>query len=518
MTNPKIIQHFLLALLVTSCSTKPVDHRFDVKTEQVKSGKLFALASDGKKAAAIAEEIYKKGGNWADVFVATSFAISVERPQSTGIGGGGFTLAYVASEKKTYAFDFREAAPLSLSKKYKDLLGEDGKRKNELSSRNVKGAGVPGVVAGLYQIYSKWGKLRWKDLLQPAIELAEKGYPVDSLLAASIVMNKEKLLADPSATKIFFRNNLPLKEGDLLVQSDLAQMLKLIAKKGPTEFYSGSIAKKIVKFVRSSGGYIELKDMAAYQVQEREALKWKEHQYDFVGFPFPSFGGEATQLIQSDDALKKTASPENLATEWVHALERVFEFRAKKYEIASNKPQTTQISFIDSAGNAVSSTQTINSPFGSGKMVPNTGIMLNDEMDDYFYENAEALNHPTKLARPLSSMSPTLVFEDGKVKLAIGCQGGRRLISCVNWVMINYLWQGKTLEEAMASPRIHIAYPNKTLVADVTTPESWFKDLKGYKVENPPVDCRTQSVEFDNKTGIIKSVVDPRSTGIPAAL
>lgn len=505
-------------ILLTSCASAPKEQHFSVKPEHVKVGSNLAVSSDGAYTAKIVEEIHKLGGNWADVFVAASFALSVERPQSTGIGGGGFALIHVAKESKTYAFDFREAAPEQLAKKYKELFSADGKRNTDLSSKSLRGSGVPGTVLALEQIHKKWGKLKWEQVITPSIKLAEEGFKVDRLLAQAISLANAKIIADPNMKAVYYNGETPLKEGDTVVQKDLAQTLKTIAKSGSKEFYRGSITKQIVDFNKKSGGYLAAKDFSKYKVIERKPLTWTQGNFEFIAFPFPSFGGEATYMIQNNSNLHKEQNEESLTQEWVATLTKTFEERAKKFEGATNKPETTHISIVDAEGNTVSSTQTVNSTFGSGKMVPGAGIIMNDEMDDFYYENAKAKNHPLQTPRPLSSMAPTIVLQNGKVKLATGSQGGRRLMSCVNWVLLHKLWLNKSLEEAVSSSRIHLSYPQKELVVDVGTPNTWLKNLSDYKITNPPVDCRVQSVEVDEATKTLKSVVDPRSTGTPVAI
>jgi gamma-glutamyltranspeptidase/glutathione hydrolase len=515
VSRGKAWSFLFLVSFASACSSGK--NYFSVKEKHVQVGSEFALSSDGVETARIAKEILKKGGNWADVFIASSFALAVERPQSTGIGGGGFALIYVAQEKKSYALDFREAAPLFLSTKTAELLNEEGKRIGALTSKSTKGAGVPGFVAGMQRVHKQWATLPWATLIAPSIKLAEKGFVVDALLEEALSSNEDKIKSDAGLDKVYRPQAKLLRKGDLLIQEDLAKTLKMIAAKGARDFYRGPIAKKIVSYVTQEKGYLRLGDFQKYRVIERQPMKWKEKNYEFHAFPYPSFGGEATQLMQSDDKLREASNVVSLVNEWVNTQERVYEFRAKRYEQSSDKPQTTHLSLMDAAGNVVSSTQTVNSAFGAGKMVPGTGILLNDEMDDFYYENPKALNHPKRSSRPLSSMAPTIVLESGRPKIATGSQGGRRLMSCVNWVLLNYLWHAKTLEEAVSSPRIHVAYPHKKLIVDKGTPKSWLKNLSAYEVENPPVDCRVQSVERSS-SGMLKSVVDPRSTGVPLAL
>ena len=502
------MRSFLFFILLGCSSSRK---GFQVTPANIEEGRKFAISTDGQAAPIIARQIVAAGGNIADAFVAASFAISVERPQSTGIGGGGFALIYDTKSDHTYAYDFREQSPASLAR-----LG----LKN-MPSYSPHLVGVPGLIAGLAAIHKKWGRLPWRDLVLPAAELADRGFPADQLLLEAIQAYSAKIKQNPSLKEIFFPNGNNLQLGQPVPQKHLARVLTQIAGQGAQAFYQGDVARKIVSFVRSKGGVLGLADFKHYQVNEPKALEWTQPPYKFAGFPLPSFGGEATQLIQQNALLHTKETEVELAQNWVKVLQSVFKLREEKFERSSQKMQTSHLSLIDGEGNAISSTQTINSPFGSGLVVPELGFILNDEMDDYFLGDTKAQNSPQKMGRPLSSMSPTLVFRQvtsglRKPLLAIGSQGGRRLLSCVNWVLVNYLWQGKTLEDSITSSRIHLAYPKKSLIVDEGTPPEWLKSFPDYEIKAPSVNCRTQTV-LRESDGLLRAITDPRSTGRPAA-
>ena len=374
----------------------------------------------------------RRGGNAADAAVATSFAISVLRPQSTGIGGGGFLLLYLAKEGKTLAIDFRERAPLKATR---DMFVRDGEAVPSLSRTGPLAVAVPGIVAGLVEVQQRYGSLSLAEVMQPAIRLADEGFPVYPHLARAIAYRAE-VLGESNATRaVYYRKDQPLKQDDLFVQKDLANTLRAIAKDGKAAFYTGRVAEAIVVEMQRIGGLLTQDDLDQYRVIDRVPVTGSFQGARIYSMPPPSSGG--VLLVQMLNVLSgfplqklgfQTPGATHILTE---TLRRAFRDRARylgdtdfvsvpvgrlvspayaedvranidvsKATPSQGIPQTptgrieststTHLSVIDKDGNAVATTQTVNLYFGSGVMVPGTGILLNDEMDDF---NAQP-DHP----------------------------------------------------------------------------------------------------------------------------
>ena len=540
------------------------------------------VVTAGDQASEAGVEMLRRGGNVVDAAVASSFAISVIRPQSTGIGGGGFFLLYLTKSKETIAVDFRERAPLKATR---DMFIREGKAVPELSRNGPLAVATPGMVAGLVEIQKQYGTMPLKEVMAPAIRLAEEGFPVYPQLAGAIGY-RTKLLGDSPATRaIYYREDRPLREGELLIQKDLAGTLREIAEHGRDAFYKGRVAKAIVDEMKARGGLITQEDLDAYRVIYRTPLINSFHGAQVHSMPPPSSGGVLIgQMLNvlSGFPLQKigfhTPQEIHLLTE---TMRLAFHDRARylgdpdffqvpiallssedyaksqraKIDLTKATPSealpaiqsgkiestsTTHISAIDKDGNAVATTQTVNLYFGSGVMAPGTGVMLNDEMDDFSAQesipNAFGLlgeNEANAIApqkTPLSSMSPTIVTRDGKVILATGSPGGSRIISATLQVLLNVLAYDMSLSEAMFSPRIHHQWFPDELLIEVrkgTHPEGLVEALRqlGHKVKviEDTGDGRTpfgnvQALHVDVSSGVITGVSDPRGEGRPRGL
>ena len=540
------------------------------------------VVTAGDQASEAGIEMLRRGGNVVDAAVASSFAISVIRPQSTGLGGGGFFLLYLAKSKETIAVDFRERAPLKATR---DMFIREGKAVPELSRNGPLAVATPGVVAGLVEIQKKYGTMPLKEVMEPAVRLADEGFPVYPQLARAIAY-RTKLLGDSSTTRaIYYREDRPLQEGELLVQKDLARTLREIAKQGKDAFYKGRVAKAIVDEMKAQGGLITQKDLDAYRVLYRTPLVTSFQGAQVHSMPPPSSGGVLiAQMLNvlSGFPLQEigfhTPKGIHLLTETMRlafrdrarylgdpdffhvpvallSSEDYAKSQRKKIDLTKATPSealpsiqsrkiestsTTHISAIDKDGNAVATTQTVNLYFGSGVMAPGTGVMLNDEMDDFSAQeskpNAFGLigeNEANAVAprkTPLSSMSPTIVTRDGKVILVTGSPGGSRIISATLQVLLNVLAYDMSLPEAMFSPRIHHQWFPDELLLEVqknTQPEGLVDALRqmGHKVKviEDTGDGRTpfgnvQALQVDVSSGVITGVSDPRGEGRPRGL
>ncbi len=523
-------------------------------------GRKSAIASGGSHASRIGIEVMARGGNLIDAAVATAFALAVERPFSCGIGGGGFLL-FRAHKGATYFYDFRETAPLKATRDmYLDARGEVIPDK---STDGGAAVAVPGLVRGLYDVHKAHGSMPWEKIVQPAAELAAKGFKVYPSFANALQHNVEKLAADAYLKKLFQNDKGEwLKEGDDFVQKDLAATLHSIAKQGPKAFHQGAVARAIVKAANDRGGVLQLKDLSEYRTAKRRPIRGVWQGYEVVSAPPPSAGG--TLMM----AMLNTLAPMDLSTgrplvDNVDRLARVMkaaylergvfgdsdfvgkayqallrgEFAAKvrativgKGETPANKPLppddhgTAHLSGIDGLGNAVASTITINTSFGSGVGVPGTGIILNNEMDDFSSKpglpNAYGLigsenNSIQPRKRPVSTMTPTILAKDNLPVLAVGGAGGSRILSSVFQVIYHStVTYPQDVRRALFTPRLHHQGKPDRLDLEDGFPESVKSALreKGYKVAPFAWHAQVEAVGR-GADGDFIAVFDPRDEG-----
>ncbi len=545
----------------------------------VATGHQGMVVTAGDQASEAGVAMLRRGGNAVDAAVAAAFAVSVLRPQSTGIGGGGFFLLYLAKDKETVAIDFRERAPVRATH---DMFLRDGEAVPKLSRDGPLAVAVPGLVAGLVEVQKKYGTMPLKEVMAPAIRLADEGFPIYPQLARAITYRAELLGDSPATRAIYFREDQPLREGELLVQKDLARTLRAIAVKGKGAFYKGRVAKALVEEMRVRGGLITQEDLDSYRVLYRPPVTGTFRGAEIHAMPPPSSGGvlilqmlhvldgfslqqigfytpQAIHLLTETmrlafrDRARYLGDPDfvQVPTRMLASESYAADLRAK-IDLAKATPSevlpaspggkvestsTTHISVLDKDGNAVATTQTVNLYFGSGVMVPGTGILLNDEMDDFSAQtsnpNAFGLlgeNDANAIAprkTPLSSMSPTIVTRDGKVILIAGSPGGSRIISATLQVLLNVLAYDMSLPEAMFAPRIHHQwFPDELLVEGQkgNQPEGLLEALQqmGHKatVVEDTGDGRTpfgnvQAIHVDVASGQITGVSDPRGEGRP---
>ena len=521
------------------------------------------VASEQELATQIGVDILKAGGNAVDAAVAVGFALAVALPNAGNIGGGGFMMVHDARSGKDIALDFREVAPRGASRNmYLDAGGKviDGK-----SLYTHYAVGVPGTVAGMTHALSRWGSMPLARVMAPAIALADKGYPVSVTLAKTLDQEKKNMGRWPATQAVFWRNGAPLQTGERLVQKDLAQSLRLISQQGAKAFYEGAIAQKIVAEMAPHAHALSLQDLRDYKVAEREPVRGSYRGYQIVTMPPPSSGGahliqilnmmerwpmnqwgadsaqsvhymtEAMKLAYADrseylgdpDFVKiplKGLISKSYAGELAASI-KPQQARSGK-DIRPGRPQpyesdqTTHYSVVDKAGNAVAVTYTLNTNFGSGIVAKGTGILLNNEMDDFSAKpgvaNAYGLvggdaNAVQAGKRPLSSMTPTLVLKDGKPVLVTGSPGGARIITTVLQQIVNHIDFGMNPAEAAATPRFHHQWtPDELRVEKGFSPDTlallrqW-----GHKVALKASMGRTQTIEI--RDGLLRGASDPRN-------
>ena len=466
------------------------------------------VVSQRKVASEVGAEILRQGGNAIDAAVATALTLAVVLPRAGNLGGGGFMLIYSNELQKTIAIDYREMAPAKASRDmFLDNKGNYDRKKAQFS---LLSAGVPGTVAGLYYALEKYGTLSWNEVLDPAINLAENGFKVPHDLSSVLTNYKNRLTANQATAEAYYKKNkVPYKVGEVMKLPDLAWSLKELKQYGPSAFYQGDIAKKIVAEMELNGGLITLKDLGNYKVKERVPIKGTYKGYEIVSMPPSSSGG--VHLIQMLNMLEPFSLNEMGfgSAETIHLLSEVMKraysdrskylgdtdfvevplkgLTSKTYaknllkeislsKVTSSKdishgnplpyesPDTTHFSVMDDRGNVVSNTYTLNFSYGSGIVIPGTGILMNNEMDDFSSKkgvpNAYGLvgfeaNEIQGRKRPLSSMTPTIVLKDGKPYLVLGSPGGSRIITTVLQVVLNVLEHKMNIKKAVISPRIH---------------------------------------------------------------
>jgi gamma-glutamyltranspeptidase / glutathione hydrolase len=528
------------------------------------------VVAQERLAAQVGADILRQGGNAVDAAVATGFALAVTYPRAGNIGGGGFMVIHSAARNEDVAIDYRETAPAAMTRD--SFLGPDGKPDTDKSRNSALGIGVPGTVAGLAMALEKYGSGRFTfaQILKPAIELARDGFVVADDMADTLSDMYRRMGRWPNSAKAFSRDDgTPLQEGDRLIQSDLAATLSAIAEQGPRGFYEGPVAERLAKAVSDGGGIMTADDLKSYQAVIRSPVRGNYRGYDIVSMPLPSSGG--TVLLETLNILEGFPMPDMRQGSapslhvMIEAMKRAYADRArylgdpafvnapvnvlvtKEYaarqrasidldratpaaDVLSVSParegaNTTHYSVVDSGGNAVSNTYTLNFPYGVGLVAEGTGVLLNNELDDFTAapgaSNAFGLvgfeaNLPGPGKRPLSSMSPTIVLKDGKPVLVTGTPGGSRIISAVLQVVVDVLDYNMDVAAAVAAPRVHHQW-----MPDEVRVERGFSDevlaalrAKGHKVIEPLGQTSANSIAV-TPNGLL-GAPDPRTRGAAA--
>jgi gamma-glutamyltranspeptidase/glutathione hydrolase len=535
------------------------------------------VASTSRLASEIGTDVMKRGGNAVDAAVAVAFALAVVYPEAGNLGGGGFMLIRFR-DGKTIAIDYREAAPLAATRQmYLDARGEVIKGEGS-STVGYRAPGVPGTVAGLEMALRKYGsgKFTWTQLIEPARRLAVQGFKLSHRIVGTLTDHARKLSQYEDSQKIFLNNGNHYKEGDVLRQPELASTLLRLQRKGAREFYRGQTARLIADDMRRHNGLITLEDLRRYSPKERTPVRSTYRGHEIISMPPPSSGGVV--LMQMLNILEgyDLGAMNPLSSEKYHlmieAMRRAYADRAeylgdpdyasvptaqmisKSYavkqrstikpdrastsaEIRGGRPeenetgQTTHFSVVDPQGNVVANTYTINDLYGSGVTAKGTGILLNDEMDDFTAKPGTPnlwgviqgeRNSIAPGKRPLSSMTPTIVLrKDGSLWFAIGARGGARIINAVLQVILNIIDHGMNIQQAIDAPRIH---------------HQWFPDLvrhepfglsadtmralesRGHKLEEattPRNIASAEGVMIEAGTGMRLGASDPRNDGVP---
>jgi len=517
--------------------------------QTIMAGNGMVVAQE-QRAARIGIEILDRGGNAVDAAVAVGFALAVTYPRAGNIGGGGFMVIHLGKTGEDAAIDYRETAPAAATEKiFLDANGEADPKKSRDSALSV---GVPGTVAGLALAHEKYGsgKLTLAELIEPAITLARNGVEIVDDVADTLPLAQPRIARWQSSAPVFLNSDgTVLMPGQDLLQPDLAITFRAIASDGPKGFYEGPVAEKIVAAVRKAGGIMTTDDMKNYRAILREPVRGTYRGYDIVSMPPPSSGGvhliEMLNILEGYD-LAKLSREESLYTV-AEAMKRAYADRAtfmgdpdavkmpvagltsKKYaaalraqigqratpstEIRSGNPadfegqNTTHFSVIDRDGNAVSNTYTLNFSYGLGLVAEGTGVLLNNELDDFTSKpgtaNAYGLvgynaNLPGPNRRPLSSMTPTIMMKDGKPFLITGSPGGSRIISTVLQIIVNVIDFNLAIDQAVSAPRVHHQWqPDELYVEPGISPEILEGLVKrGFKVVPTPPQTSANSIEI----------------------
>ena len=494
----KIILVLTILLLFSNCKTNSKKEKITgLITEKA------MVVSAREEASKIGSDILKKGGNAYDAMVATQLALAVVYPVAGNIGGGGF-MVYRANDGKTGALDFREKAPLNASKDM--YLDTEGNVIPGKSSFGVHSVGVPGTIAGLFEVYKKFGSLPFKDLIQPAIDMARNGFKVTSKQAKALNRTR-KLFEKANNYKILFDKEW--KKGDLLKQEELAQTLERIRDNGQDGFYKGKTAQLFVDYVKELGGIISLKDLEKYKAIWRKPIEFNYKNHKIISMTLPASGGIClAQILKSIEPFDLTKIAHNsskyvqllteaerrsyadrahylgdidfinvpidslIATSYIKKRMNSFSWdkATKSSEVSHGailgheSDQTTHYSIVDQFGNAVSVTTTLNTGYGSKVLVKGAGFFLNNEMDDFSAKpgvpNVYGLvgskaNAIAPEKRMLSSMTPTIVEKDGKLKMVLGTPGGSTIITSVLQNIINIVDYKMGMQESVNKARFH---------------------------------------------------------------
>jgi len=508
-------------------------------------------------------EILRAGGNAVDAAVAVGFALAVTHPEAGNIGGGGFMLVRLAGGEAVVV-DYREEAPAAASRDM--FLDARGELIPEVTTIGARAAGVPGTVAGLALAHRKYGKLPWARVLRPAIRLAEQGFPVSYAFSESLRADRELLSRFGETRRIFLRDGHPYEPGEVFRQPGLARTLRQIATVGPKAFYRGRIARAVVATMERHRGLINREDLARYRAKVRPPLRGAFRDYEILTVPPPSGGGiELLEMLNVLEPVDLEAPNSSHSIHWIaETMRRAYADRAaylgdadfvpvpvrglisRQYaaklceEILQAKPgatvepgkpmefespETTHFSVVDAQGNAVANTYTLNGGYGSGVTVEGAGFLLNNQMDDFAARPGEPNMHglvqgdanaiaPRK--RPLSSMTPAIVVQDGRVRLVLGSPGGGTISNTVLQVLLNVLVFKMDIRRAVMAPRFHHQWKPDELVL-----ERWGFSAdtilklqeSGYRIAYRDRLGICEAIEIDPETGWRFGAADPRGNG-----
>jgi gamma-glutamyltranspeptidase / glutathione hydrolase len=537
------------------------------------------VAADNETASRVGAAVLAAGGNAIDAAAATALALGVVSPLSSGIGGGGFALVYIAEEGKTYALDFRESAPAALTP---ESFVVDGEPQPSLAQVGGLAVGVPGEIAGLAEMVDRFGELPFRRTVLPACRLAHAGFALGWFVADRLAGFAARTENVEELAPWLFPGGEPATRGEIVRRPRLARTLAYIAQHGPAGFYEGPVARDIVRAVQAEGGVMTLEDLASYEVIEREPLVGSYRGYTLATFPLPSSGGivllQALGILEAYEeasGFELTARPHGSSAS-VHVLAEVLkhafadrarylgdEDGARRAARALLRPErlaeladridpdavlsperygdpelgeasslgqgeqgTSHLCVVDRDGNAVALTTTINHYYGAKVVAERTGIVLNNEVDDFAIAPETAnlfglVQAETNLVgpgkRPLSSMSPTLVFEGDRLVGCFGGSGGPRIISNTFHAFLNVFVYGMTAAEAVSAPRFHHQWsPDLLRIERASEDVLAALEARGHKVEDSRWINTAQAIVI-REDGLREAASDPRKGGAPAA-
>jgi gamma-glutamyltranspeptidase / glutathione hydrolase len=575
MKIKKTVSALLCFALLVSFTATPSRLRSSTSTQAASRppvrGKHGMVSSVSEIASQVGVDVLKRGGNAVDAAVAVGLALAVVWPSAGNLGGGGFMVIRQANGKAT-AIDYREMAPAAAHRNV--YLDEKGEYVAESSTYGHAAAGVPGTVAGLSYALEKYGTMKWADVAKPARQLAAEGFPVWYQLERSLKNASKQLSRYPETNRIFLRDGKPYETGEIFKQPELAAVFERMIKRGPREFYEGKTAQLIEESMRraANGGkvWMTVEDLKNYKAVEREPLRGVYRGHEIITMPPPSSGGvamiEMLNILERYDLKSMGAGSSQAIHVMVEAMRRAFADRAqflgdpdfvkvpvaglvsRKYadklaatidlerastsqDVRSGDPlayeseETTHFTVVDKDGNVASNTYTINDSFGNKITVEGAGFLLNNEMDDFAPKpgapNAYGLiqgeaNAVTARKRPLSSMTPTIVLNDGKLLFAVGSPGGPTIINTVSQVIVNIIDHGMNIQQAIDWPRVHhqwmpdqIVYEPYGLVPDVL---NRLKSM-GHQFGNQRYMGDAEGVMIEVKTDVRLGGSDPRLDG-----
>ncbi|TCV95639.1 gamma-glutamyltransferase [Biostraticola tofi] len=561
-----LLSSIFLSPMANAAVAPPLTYGADMDIHHPVTARHGMVSSVDETATRTGLDILRQGGNAVDAAVAVGYALAVTHPQAGNLGGGGFMLLRT-HRGDTVAIDFRETAPARATRDM--FIGADGNADSKRSLISPLASGTPGTVAGLSLARDRYGSMPLDKLIQPAIRLAKEGIVVNKALAGDLASyGREALINHANSKAVFFKaDGEPYTEGERLRQPALAKSLELIAAQGPAAFYRGSIATQIAGEMKKQGGLISLDDLKNYSAKLRQPVSGSYRGYQIFSMPPPSSGG--IHIIEILNILENFTLSDMGAgsADAIHVMSEAMKFAyadraeylgdpdfvkvpgtaltskayaktlAERIDIqranpsATIKPgqlqpyesaETTHFSVVDKEGNAVAVTYTLNTNFGSGIMAGSSGILLNNEMDDFAAKPGAAnifgltggdANAVQANKRPLSSMSPTIIVRDGKVWLVTGTPGGSRIITSVLQLIVNMIDFKMNVAEATEAPRFHQQWtPDELRVEQGFSPDT-LKLLaqKGQYVAVKPVMGSLQSIAV-MPDGSLAGASDPRVT------
>lgn len=518
-------------------------------------GRFGMVVSQNSTATSVGQGILARGGNAVDAAVAVGFALAVTLPRAGNLGGSGFMLAHMAAEQTTTAYDYRSVAPMTAS--VEAFTGADGEMDMDKLTFGPMAAGVPGTVAGMYKAWQQLGSMSWKEILQPAYQLANEGFTVGHDLAHVLNMASKVLNHYSSGSAYLKQDGQPWVAGDKLIQKDLAWSIAQIMEHGAAAFYEGELAQQILAAFEKTGGIMSREDLAAYRVKERTPVSTSYRGKQVISMPPVSGGGitliqmlnmlenfdmskypqgSARSLHLQAEVMKRAAANRRsligdpdfvevsvdayISKDLARSMAKKVSFKraAKVKNIKAESLEryesrnTTHYSVMDKHGNAVSNTYTLGYSFGSGFVAEGTGILFDNQMRNFSYRTDN--NHKNALApgkRMLSTMSPTIVLDDnGKVFLVTGTPGGGRIINVILQVLVNVIDYQMNIAEATHQPRIHQGWRSQALGIETGMNPEVVNLLKGmgHKIDMQQTMGSTQSVMWQE--GVFHGSADPR--------